>query len=198
MIRSAITPARILEFWFEESGPAKWYKVSSAFDARMRRLFASQVEAEAARFDAGNHPWLENAGDALALILLFDQFPRNIWRGSGRAFAYDDRARQISRDMIARGFDWAIEPTEQRAFVYLPFMHSERIEDQDYCVELAADRLPTPGTHGHALKHREVIRQFGRFPYRNDALQRVSTQAEIDYLAHGGYAPGRNDSAKKA
>ena len=196
MTAPAITAADIRTFWFDEAGPAAWYRVSPDFDARMRRRFAACVEREAAALRAGEHPWQGDAEDALALILLLDQFPRNIWRGSGKAFAFDALARQVARSMIERGFDWAIGE-EQRAFVYMPFMHSEALSDQDYCVELAAERLKSQGTHDHAVKHRDVIRRFGRFPYRNEALQRTSTPEEIDYLEQGGYAPGRIDSAKK-
>lgn len=196
MSAPAITAAVIRKFWFEEAGPAAWYSVSPAFDARMRRLFASSIECEAAVLRAGHHPWLDDADDALALVILLDQFPRNIWRGSGKAFAFDALARQVARSMIERGFDYAIAE-ERRAFVYMPFMHSEALSDQDYCVQLAADRLASQGTHDHAVKHREVIRRFGRFPYRNEALQRETTPEEADYLEHGGYAPGRIDSAKK-
>ena len=193
---TAVTAADIRKFWFDEAGPAAWYRVSPEFDARMRRRFAASVECEAAVLRAGEHPWQDEAEGALALILLLDQFPRNIWRGSGKAFAFDALARQVARTMIERGFDWAV-PEEQRAFVYMPFMHSEALDDQDYCVELAAERLTSQGTHDHAVKHRDVIRRFGRFPYRNEALQRETTSEEAGYLQGGGYAPGRIDSAKK-
>ncbi|SDL82966.1 DUF924 family protein [Maricaulis salignorans] len=196
MTAPAVTAADIRKFWFDEAGPAAWYRVSPDFDARMRRRFAACVEREAAVLRAGEHPWQDEAEDALALILLLDQFPRNIWRGSGKAFAFDALARQVARAMIGRGFDWAIAE-EHRAFVYMPFMHSEALSDQDYCVELAAERLTLQGTHDHAVKHRDVIRRFGRFPYRNEALQRETTPEEADYLQSGGYAPGRIDSAKK-
>lgn len=196
MTATKVTAADIRKFWFEEAGPASWYRVSPDFDARMRRRFAACIEHEAAILRAGEHAWLDDADDALALILLFDQFPRNIWRGSGKAFAFDPLARQIARSMIERGFDFVIAE-DRRAFVYMPFMHSELLSDQDYCVELAADRLKSQGTHEHAVKHREVIRRFGRFPYRNEALQRETTPEEADYLENGDYAPGRIDSAKK-
>jgi uncharacterized protein (DUF924 family) len=197
MTTRTITPADIRDFWFVQSGPAKWYKVSAAFDAQMRRQFADLIEHESKALKSGSHPWLEDAEDALALVLLLDQFPRNIWRGSGKAFAFDAQAREVAKRMISKGFDWAI-PDDQRAFVYMPFMHSESLEDQDYCIQLAADRLEGNGTHNHALKHREVIARFGRFPYRNKALQRQGTQDEDDYLNSGGYAPGRKDSAKSS
>ncbi len=196
MTGRTVSAADIRDFWFDEAGPAAWYRVSPDFDARMRRRFANSVEREAALLRAGEQTWQDDADDALALILLLDQFPRNIWRGSGKAFAFDALARRVARSMIERGFDYAIDE-DRRAFVYMPFMHSEALSDQDYCVELADERLQAKGTYAHAVKHREVIRRFGRFPYRNEALQRETTPEEAEYLDHGGYAPGRIDSAKK-
>jgi len=190
-----ITLDDVLTFWFKEAGPAAWYRVSPAFDARLRRRFARMIEQCARAIDQGCTPQLETPADVLAMVLLFDQFPRNIWRGSGKAFAFDSKARDLSHMMIERGFDWAIDET-QRAFVYMPFMHSERLEDQDLCVAMAADRLEGQGTHTHAIKHREVIAQFGRFPFRNAALGRESTPEEVAFLDSGGYAPGRKGSAK--
>jgi uncharacterized protein (DUF924 family) len=197
MSRPKPTADEILAFWFEEAGPEKWYRVSAAFDAQMRRRFGKTIEREAAIFRQGGHPWCETAEGALALILLFDQFPRNVWRGSGKAFEFDPLARDLAGRMIERGFDWAVSEG-RRAFVYMPFMHSEDLADQDRCIELARERLDGEGTLHHAVKHREVIERFGRFPYRNEALGRASTPFEVEYLVNGGYAPGRNDSAKKS
>lgn len=191
------TPDDILDFWFDTAGPRKWYAVSAAFDAVVRRRFARAVERHSAQLRTGSHPWLGDPGSALALVLLFDQFPRNIWRGSGRAFAYDGQARAVSLDMIERGFDWAIR-ADRRDFIYMPFMHSEDLADQDLCVELAQNRLEQNSTLRHARMHREVIERFGRFPYRNAALGRQTTWAESEYLSSGGYAPGRKDSAKSS
>jgi len=184
----------VRKFWFEEAGPAKWYAVSPAFDARLRRRFAAFVESEAARLKSGDQAGLDTPEDALALIVLLDQFPRNIWRGSGKAFDFDAQSLAISKHMIERGFDWAIADNH-RAFVYMPFMHSERIEDQDLCVLYAEERLEGDSTHTHAIKHREVIERFGRFPYRNEALGRDTTPEERDYLTSGGYAPGSKQQA---
>ena len=191
------TADEILEFWFDTAGPKRGYTVDAAFDAVVRRRFARAVERHAATLRGGDHPWLGDPGSALALILLLDQFPRNIWRGSGRAFAYDAQAREVSLDMIERGFDWAVR-ADRRDFVYMPFMHSEDLADQDLCVELAENRLEQDSTLRHARMHREVIERFGRFPYRNDALGRGTTQDEAEYLTSGGYAPGRKDSAKSS
>lgn len=195
MSLSEPTPTEILHFWFDEAGPDTWYAVSTTFDATLRRRFGKAIEVQARHYRAGDHPWCETADGALALILLFDQFPRNVWRGSGKAFEFDPLALAIAGDMIARGFDWAV-PGARRAFVYMPYMHSERMADQDRCVALAAERLEGGSTLDHARKHRAVIARFGRFPYRNEALGRASTPEETAYLEGGGYAPGRNDSAK--
>lgn len=185
------TPDDIIDFWFNAAGPRHWYAASPAFDARVRRRFARAVERHDRVFwEEGVHPWMGTPAGAFALILLFDQMPRNIWRGSGRAFAYDEHARFVALDMIARGFDWAISPS-RRDFVYMPFMHCEDLETQDLCIALATDRLDQDNTLSHARKHREVIERFGRFPYRNEALGRPSTPDEIAYLDGGGYAPGR-------
>lgn len=191
------TAQDVLGFWFDEAGPAKWYAVSAAFDATVRRRFGKAIEREALVYSEGRHPWLETAEGALALILLFDQLPRNVWRGSGKAFDFDPLALEIAERMIGRGFDWAV-PEARRAFVYMPFMHSEDLADQDRCIALAAERLEGGSTLHHARKHRDVIERFGRFPYRNDALGRASTPEETAYLESGGYAPGRNDSAKSS
>lgn len=182
-------PDDILQFWFLQAGPTAWYKVSAAFDARMRRKYARHVEREARLYESGRHDWLDTPGGALALVLMFDQFPRNIWRGSGRAFAFDPLGLDVARRMIDKGFDWAL-PEEQRAFVYMPFMHSETLADQHTCIDLATERLSGTGTAQHARKHCEVIERFGRFPYRNDALGRECTPEETAYLDGGGYAPG--------
>lgn len=191
------TPDDILKFWFDEAGPKRWYKVSSGFDARVRRRFARAVDRHARQLCEGEHPWLVEPEAALALVLLFDQFPRNIWRGSGRAFAYDALARHVALDMVEHGFDWVIEP-ERRDFIYMPFMHAESLEHQDLCIALAASRLEQDSTLHHARKHREVIERFGRFPYRNAALGRDSTPEEGEYLSASTYQPGRKDSAKSA
>lgn len=192
------SPDFILHFWFEDT-PRKLHFVSTpAFDAKVRRLFAREIERQARRFGPDGHPWLEDADSALALIVLFDQFTRNVWRGSGKAFAFDPLARQAAEAMIDRGFDWAVAD-DRRAFVYMPFMHSEAIADQDRCVALCEERLPAgSNTVDHARQHRDLIARFGRFPYRNDALRRPSTPQERDYLRSGGYTPGSKSPAKSS
>lgn len=197
MTPTPITADDILTFWFHETEPKYWYKASHAFDAKVRRRFGPAIEAEARRYREGGHPWLATVDGSLALILLFDQFTRNVWRGSNVAFSCDPLALDVARRMIAQGLDWAV-PDERRAFVYMPFMHSEDLADQELCIAYAEDRLSDPSTARHARLHRDVILRFGRFPYRNKALGRESTQGERVYLESGGYAPGQIESAKKS
>lgn len=190
-------PADILRFWFEDTDPKLHFVSTPEFDAKIRRKFAKTIEEEARRFGEDGHPWLETADGGLALILLFDQFTRNVWRGSGKAFAFDETGLAAARAMIERGHDMALEP-DRRAFAYMPFMHSEDMADQDRAVELFAERMPNGNNNlHHARLHRDVIVKFGRFPYRNDALGRTSTPDEIAYLEGGGYAPGTKRPAEK-
>lgn len=126
---------------------------------------------------------------SLALLILLDQFPRNMFRGTGRAFQSDRKALCIAKRAIDLGFDKRT-PEPQRQFYYLPLMHSESLTDQERCVRLMKTRMPSAGEGNllHAKVHREVIRKFGRFPYRNDALHRNTTTQEHAYLEAGGYA----------
>lgn len=193
-----ITAQSVLTFWFDDIPRARWFSSDAAFDAKIRRRFAKAIEAEARRADPDGHPWEDTADGALALILLFDQLTRNTWRGSGKAFEFDHLAHAAAFRLVDSGLDWTIAP-QRRSFVYMPFMHSEDIEDQDLCVALCAERLPDDdNTLEHARKHREVIREFGRFPFRNAALGRESTPAEREYLESGGYAPGAKHPAKSS
>jgi uncharacterized protein (DUF924 family) len=190
-------PADILRFWFEETEKRLHFISTPEFDAEITDRFARVIEAEAVRCEAGDHPWLETADGGLALLILFDQFTRNIWRGQGRSFAFDAMARDITRLMIDKGFDLEI-PDNRRSFVYMPFMHSEDLADQDMAIELFTTRMPEESNNlSHAHKHRDVIVRFGRFPYRNEALGRTSTPEEVAYLEGGGYAPGTKRPAEK-
>ncbi|WP_420434030.1 DUF924 family protein [Hyphobacterium sp.] len=191
------TPDDILRFWFEETEPKLHFVSTPEFDARIRRRFGQVIENEARRMEDGDHPWRETADGGLALLILFDQFTRNVWRGSGKAFAFDALARQIARAMIDNGQDLEV-PEHRRSFVYMPFMHSEESADQDFAIELFSSRMPDGNNNlHHARLHRDVIAKFGRFPYRNDALGRQSTPEEEAYLAGGGYAPGSKSPAEK-
>lgn len=172
----------ILEFW-KRIGPKGWYEVDPAVDREITERWGELWETARA---GGLHEWRADARSCLALLLLLDQFPRNMFRGDARAFASDARARAVARGAIDAGFDKSI-PAPERQFFYLPLMHSEVSADQDQCVRLVLLNLGKTDTLTHARAHRAVIRQFGRFPYRNAALGRETTQAEAAFLEAGGY-----------
>lgn len=179
------TPEEVLSFWLDKVGPSGWYKQDADLDQEIRdRFMDSWRRAKAGELT----DWMCGARNTLAYLILADQFPRNMFRGSDQAFATDRRALAVAKCAISRNWDLRIEEP-QRQFFYLPLMHSESISDQERCVRLMKERL-SDGEGGnllHARVHREVIRQFGRFPYRNEALARRFTKAERDYIAAGGY-----------
>ncbi|MGB3245767.1 MAG: DUF924 family protein [Sulfitobacter sp.] len=180
-----VGPDEILKFWLDEVGPKGWYEVSDTLDETIRTRFGATWEAAC----EGNFSlWLTYPSGTLAYIILMDQFPRNMFRGTGKAFSSDRASLTVAKAAINHGWDLKIdEPARQ--FFYLPLMHSENLCDQDRCVRLMCERMPEGGESNllHAQAHREVIRQFGRFPYRNDALDRDSTECENVYVADGGY-----------
>jgi uncharacterized protein (DUF924 family) len=172
---------RVLDFWFGELTRADWFRKDDAIDDAIRSRFLNVYERLAA--GAGDEA-LAGPDQALAAILALDQFPRNIFRGTPRAFETDAQARDIADRAIALGFD-AAAPLARRVFVYLPFEHSERLADQERAVALISalgDDEYTRYAHAHA----DVIRRFGRFPHRNTILGRASTPEESAYLAEPG------------
>lgn len=174
-----MTPHKVIAFW-EGVGENKWFAVDPKLDAEIRKRFEQQWRK--AR-DGKLEDWKQSAEGTLALLILLDQFPRNMFRGKADAFSTDAKARDIARRALARGYDLAF-PMAFRAFFYLPFMHSENLDDQDLCVKLIAERLGTSSVnHPFALGHRDVIVRFGRFPMRNVALGRRSTAAEKAFIA---------------
>lgn len=177
--------ADTLQIWIDEIGPKGWYVADPAIDGRLRARF-QPVWQQAA--DGQLLDWCETARGCLAYLIVTDQFSRNMFRDDPRAFATDALARDAARTAIARGFDLDVAEPE-RVFFYMPFEHSEESPDQDWSVALMKARLPEGGEGFafHATVHREVIRRFGRFPYRNAALGRVSTAAELTFLGAGGY-----------
>jgi uncharacterized protein (DUF924 family) len=179
---STVTPTDIISFW-RDAGPDKWWEKNEDFDREIRSKFLATHEA-AARGELASFEG--SAEGALALVLLFDQFPRNMFRDSARAFATDAQARAAASRAIARGFD---QETEEafRKFFYMPFMHSEFLADQDRCVQLFS-ALDDPEQGEHATIHRDIIAKFGRFPHRNRTLGRETTAAEQDFLDGGGFA----------
>ena len=159
----------------------KWFRGGAAFDAECRARWQDTHFAAARRECDG---WMADADGALALVLLLDQIPRNIFRGSGHAFATDPLALHFADRAIAAGFDTRVEPA-LRFFFYLPFEHSEAMADQQRAVALFT-ALDDAGLLGYATAHRDVIAQFGRFPHRNAALGRINTPEEQAWLDAGG------------
>ena len=172
----------VLDFW-QGLGPKGWFAVDASVDEQIRTQFQG-LWGEL--WEGGLRDWQTTARGALAYVIIADQFPRNMFRGDTRAFATDDRARAAARTAVLAGLDLQIAP-EMRAFLFLPFEHSESIGDQDWSVDLFATRLSDASLVLHAKAHREVIRRFGRFAFRNSALGRENTAAEAAFLKAGGY-----------
>lgn len=175
----------VLEFWLDRLTPADWYKANDALDAEVRSWFE---DTWLGAMEGTRGLWLTYPSGTLAYIILMDQFPRNMFRGTAQAFASDSYALAAAKMAIDKGWDKRIdEPARQ--FFYLPLMHSEVLSDQDRCVRLIADRMKETGAPNllHARAHREVIRRYGRFPTRNAALGRRSSGPEREYMELGGY-----------
>jgi uncharacterized protein (DUF924 family) len=175
----------VLDFWLNDVGYDGWYEAVDAVDAEIRRKFLTLWgDLLAGRIDH----WCSTAQGALAFLIIADQFSRNMFRGDGRSFAADSKARDVARVAIARNLDMEV-PEPQRVFFYMPFEHSEDFSDQDWSVSLMDNRLPATGKEFavHTRAHREIIRRFGRFPFRNKALGRVSSADEEAFMSQGGY-----------
>ena len=178
----------LLDFWFATPDAADfdrsrdiWFTADAAFDAALRaRFLDDQKLAAAGRYDG----WMGTADGSVALVLLLDQLPRNLYRGTPAAFASDEKALSVARQAVARGFDGGLADV-RRWFLYLPFEHSESLADQETSVALFRSLPKTPDndvTADYALRHREIIRRFGRFPHRNRILGRLSTPEEEAFL----------------
>jgi len=183
----------ILEFWFGHDEPVsadhqrRWFVADAAFDRLCLQRFAADHAAAADELDH----WKRERRSSLALVILLDQFPRNMFRNTARAFATDTAALDVARGAIEQGFDRQLPPL-RRVFFYLPFEHSEQITDQDesvrLCRDLARDHPECASFLRYAESHREVIRRFWRFPLRNAMMNRASTPDEIAYLRdHSDY-----------
>lgn len=171
--------SEVVAFW-KEAGPAQWYKKDDAFDADFRTRFeAAHMAAARGELDG----WIDTPEGALALLILLDQFPRNSYRGTAHQFATDPLALRFAHDAIARGHAAALEP-DLRQFIVMPLMHSEDLADQDALLPLVADM---PETLKFAHIHRDIIVKFGRFPHRNAALARETTDAERVFLSGDGF-----------
>lgn len=177
-------PEQILAFWLDEVSPSQWYGGSEELDAEIKTRFLDSWDASmAGRYGL----WLTYPSGTLAYLILTDQFPRNMFRGTPRAFASDRRARSAAKAALGHGFDLRID-LPARQFFYTPLMHSENLCDQDRCVRLMHERLGGGAAQVlHARAHREIIRQYGRFPSRNQALARRDLPREVEFHANGGY-----------
>ena len=180
----------VLAFWFGEGDEhgrkrVEWFKKDATFDDEIRHRFLPAYQLAAA--DRLSH-WKDDVRACLALIIVLDQFSRNMFRGSARAFATDAMAREATRHALAQGFDRVLKPVE-RQFIYLPLEHSESLADQEQCLQLMQQLSAfdeTSDLHVWAEKHLVIIRRFGRFPHRNAALGRPSTAEEIEFLKQPG------------
>jgi uncharacterized protein (DUF924 family) len=176
------TPDDVLAFW-RAAGEQKWFAKNDAFDAEIKSRFLPTYEAAAKGVLSD---WEATPEGALALTIVLDQFPRNMFRRDARAFAADAAARAVADRALARGFDRQV-PDAERLFFYLPFEHSEAMADQDRCCALVK-ALGNPDLLHWAELHADIIRRFGRFPHRNGVLGRITTPAEKAYLEADGFA----------
>lgn len=195
-----IQPDEVLEFWLgtirddgsvAEDVPPRWWKKDPDFDAEIEDRFGPAIRAaEAGELDA----WTESPRGLLAVIVLLDQFTRNTRRGRADMYAADDRAQALVRKALARGDESSLRGYE-RYFLYMPLMHSESLADQNQCVELFRT-LAEDGEPGvqesarsgvdYAIKHRDIVARFGRFPHRNEILGRESSDEEREFLTQPG------------
>jgi len=175
-------PADILAFW-REAGRDRWYEKDDGFDAEVRRRYLDLWhEAAAGKLSS----WEASDDGALALVIVLDQFPRNMFRGDPRTYASDALAREVAGRAIDRGTDTRIDPVLVE-FIYMPFMHSEALADQLRCVELFR-KAGNSENLGYAERHADIVRRFGRFPHRNRLLGRATTPEEQAFLDGGGFS----------
>ncbi|MEM8981166.1 MAG: DUF924 family protein [Pseudomonadota bacterium] len=179
------SPEEILSFWLDKVGQERWFEGGDALDQEIKERFEPAWNA---LMEGTNGLWLTYASGTLAYVLLADQFSRNMFRGTCKAFASDAVALAAAKAAIDKGWDMRIdEPARQ--FFYLPLTHSENLCDQERAVRLILTRMPERGAENllHAKAHREIIRKFGRFPFRNDALERDTSESELAFVNEGGY-----------
>lgn len=172
----------VLEMWFGQLSPAQWFKSDPALDFALRERFIPLLDAVMERVTAGDTGGSPDR--VLATIIVLDQFPRNMFRGTSRAFAYDHLAREVTRRALREGVDAKLPP-ERRLFVYLPLEHSEDTDDQADAVRLVS-ALGNEGWTGYAEAHRDIVARFGRFPHRNAACGRPTTDEEAEFLNEPG------------
>ena len=172
-----IQPDDILSYWYSEQISPFWFRSTDEIDLQIRdKFYASWLQAKAGELD----DWLNTAQGCLALVVILDQFPLNMFRGEARSFATEAKAIRVSKHAIEHGYDKLIDST-QLAFLYMPLMHSENMDDQDRAVSMYQN-AGLDSNLRFALHHRNLIEQFGRFPHRNAILGRDNTRSEIEYL----------------
>ncbi|MCO5063586.1 MAG: DUF924 domain-containing protein [Rhizobiaceae bacterium] len=182
MIRSDWSAA-ILQFWFGELTPEDWFEGGKELDERIRGRFSELCEELASDMPGEA---MKEPKAALAAIIALDQFPRNMYRGTARAFATDHMALELAHNALERGFDRDMT-TKERMFLALPLMHSEKLPDQQKCVSVF-EGIGNEEALKYAIEHREIVEKFGRFPHRNRALGRDSSEAEKSFMGgHKGY-----------
>lgn len=173
----------ILDFWFVQTQPQQWFQVNEEFDQSVKKQFEESYQLAA---DGVYEDWKNDADGALALVILLDQMPRNMYRGTPKAFATDGKALVVSKYAISKGLDQVLSASKRR-FLYLPFEHSENLNDQRRCVELfEAMKDDDPLAYEYAVKHFDVIEKYDRFPHRNKILGRENTAEEEEYLSQPG------------
>lgn len=171
----------IIDFWFRQTPPERWFMMDLGFDQTIARMFA---ESHRVASQGGYSSWRKNLEGRLAEILILDQFSRNIYRNQPQAFAQDELALKLAKEAIKDPLHWGLEKAE-KTFLYMPFMHSEKMEDHEKAVELFSQ----PGLESNLefeFKHKKIIQEFGRYPHRNWILGRVSTAEEIEFLKKPG------------
>lgn len=172
----------IIKFWFSDESREHWFAKDDLFDRKVTETFLGDYERVAS---GDRNGWPSTPQGSLALTILLDQFPRNIFRDDARAFTTDDAARHVAGAAIVQGFDDQLT-TEMRRFLYMPFMHSEDVVDQERCISLFTRRGDDDGSVDYALRHKHIIDRFGRFPHRNALLGRQTTADEAVFLREPG------------
>ena len=172
----------ILEFWFSKESRSKWFNSTLEFDELIRQKYEKIWGL--ARAESYDH-WEQEPEGVVALIIILDQFPLNMFRSDARQYSTEAHARKIARHAVNNGYDKEL-PKNHLAFLYLPFMHSESLNDQNTSVDLY-EKAGLEDNLGYAKHHRDVVKRFGRFPHRNGVLGRESTEEEIEYLQHANW-----------
>ena len=172
--------SNVLDFWFSEIKPSQWFQKNDDFDAEIRARFESDYKLATKGI---LNAWRDDPKGALALVIMLDQFPRNMYRGTPQSFATDAKALEVSKYAVSKQFDQLLN-VQEKTFLYLPFEHSESMEDQERSVQLfSAIKDDDPVVYNYAVKHYDVIKKFGRFPHRNAVLGRENTRGENAYLS---------------